>query len=1070
MNLSDSSSVGAFLGVSSGFSSWFIRRPVGTTLLAIAITLAGAICYFLLPVSPLPQVEFPAVSVGASLPGASPETMASAVAAPLERQFGLIAGITEMTSTSMLGQTSISLQFELDRDIDAAVRDVQAAINAARSRLPQDLPGTPSARKINNADSPTIILALTSPVHDRRRLQDAAATIIQPKLSQLSGVGQVVVSGGSAPAVRVSVNPMVLERYGLGLDDVRTCLQQANANRPKGLVEDAETAWTIATTDQLFTAAEYRRLIVASRSGGIVRLGDVATVDDSVEDIRVAGVYNGEPTILVIVYRQPMANIIATVDNVKAALPQLRRQIPAGMQIDVAMDRTTTIRASIADVQWTLLISVALVVLVVFLFLRDLRSTLIPSVAVPVSLVSTFSLMHLLGYSLDNLSLMALTIATGFVVDDAIVVVENIARHREAGMRPLEAAIHGAREIGFTVLSITVSLVAVFIPILLMGGLVGRLFREFAVTLSVAIGISMLVSLTLTPMMCAWLLRPAGAGRGQGADGTGAGHAGPEQGLVVRGYGRLLGIVLRHPRLTMAVNIATMALTVYLYAVIPKGFFPAQDTGRLTGTLDADQDSSFQSMSGLLTRFSRAILEDPAVAGVTGSTGGAAGSSPNTARIFVSLVPKEDRELSAADVIARLRKRLSSLAGGTLVMQPVQDLRIGSRPSSSQYQFTLRSDTLADLNAWVPRLQAALREVPEIADVRSDLQNRGAQAKIAIDRDAAARFGVTPRQIDDALYDAFGQRQVSIIHKPLSQYRVVMGLEAEFLEDPASLKLVHVPGRDGVPIPLETVCTHEEATTALLVNHTGQFPSATVSFNLAPGVALGEAVEAVERTTEDLAMPASIRGSFSGTARMFQDSLADQPFLILAAVVTVYLVLGILYESFVHPLTILSTIPSAGLGALVALLACGMELNVMSLIGIILLIGIVKKNAIMMIDFAIDARRTRGLTAAEAITEACLLRFRPITMTTLAALLGGLPLALGTGPGAELRWPLGVAIVGGLMASQLLTLFTTPIVYLYLDGLWRRAPTDRTSADTLLPPFSVDKPPSTAGLSTAGGR
>jgi len=1057
------------MNLSSSFSTWFIRRPVGTSLLGIAITLAGAICYFLLPVSPLPQVEFPSISVGAVLPGAGPETMASAVAAPLERQFGLIAGITEMTSTSMLGRTSISLQFELDRDIDAAVRDVQAAINAARSRLPQDLPGTPSARKINNADSPTIILALTSPMHDRRRLQDAAATIIQPKLSQLSGVGEVVVSGGAAPAVRVSVNPMVLERYGLGLDDVRICLQQANANRPKGMVEDAEKAWTIATTDQLFAASEYRRLIVVSRPGGIVRLGDVATVEDSVEDIRVAGVFNGEPTVLVIVYRQPMANIIATVDNVKAALPQLRRQIPAGMQMDIAMDRTTTIRASIDDVQFTLLISVALVVIVVFLFLRDLRSTLIPSVAVPVSLVSTFSVMYLLGYSLDNLSLMALTIATGFVVDDAIVVVENIARHREAGMRPLEAAIHGAREIGFTVLSITVSLVAVFIPILLMGGLVGRLFREFAVTLSVAIGVSMLVSLTLTPMMCAWLLRPAGQRHGHAADG--AGHAEPAQGLVVRGYGRILGLVLRHPRLTMAVNVATMALTVYLYVVIPKGFFPAQDTGRLTGTLDADQDSSFQSMRALLTRFSRAILEDPAVAGVTGSTGGAAGSSPNTARIFVSLVPQEERGLSAADVIARLRKSLGPLAGGTLVMQPVQDLRIGSRPSSSQYQFTLRSDTLADLNAWVPRLQAALRELPQIADIRSDLQNRGAQAKISIDRDAAARFGVTPRQIDDALYDAFGQRQVSIIHKPLSQYRVVMGLEPEFLEDPASLELIHVPGRDGTPIPLEAVCTHEEATTALLVNHTGQFPSATVSFNLAPGVALGEAVEAVERTAEELGMPAGIRGSFSGTARMFQDSLADQPLLILAAVVTVYLVLGILYESFVHPLTILSTIPSAGLGALVALLLCGMELNVMSLIGIILLIGIVKKNAIMMIDFAIDARRTRGLSATEAITEACLLRFRPITMTTLAALLGGLPLALGTGPGAELRWPLGVAIVGGLMASQVLTLFTTPIVYLYLDGLWGQDAGERSAAGP--PPLPLPAGISgqrMAAAATAGGR
>jgi len=1015
-------------------SGWFIHRPVGTTLLSIAVTLAGAICYFLLPVSSLPQVEYPSVSVSAALPGASPETMASAVAAPLERQFGLIAGITEMTSMSMLGQTSVSLQFDLDRDIDGAVRDVQAAINAAGGRLPQELPGAPTARKINSGDSPVMILAITSPVHDRASLQDAAATIVQPKLSQVSGVGQVVVSGGSAPAVRVSVNPMVLERYGLGLDDVRTCLQQANANRPKGVIDDADRAWEIATTDQLFDAAEYRQLVVAARDGAVVRLGDVATVENAVEDVRVAGVYNGEPTILVIVYRQPAANMIETVDNVRALLPQLRRQIPAGMQLDAAMDRTTTIRASIADVQHTLLLSVALVVLVVYLFLRDVRATLIPSVAVPVSLVATFAVMHLLGYSLDNLSLMALTIATGFVVDDAIVVLENIARHREAGMRPLAAALLGAREIGFTVLSISVSLVAVFIPILLMGGIVGRLFREFAVTLSVAIGISMVVSLTTTPMMCAWLLRPA---RNDGR------HAAAGGGLVTRVYGWLLRIVLRHPRTTMAVNLATMALTVYLYVIIPKGFFPAQDTGRLTGTLDADQDSSFQSMSGLLTRFSRALVEDPAVVGVTGSTGGAAGGSPNTARIFISLTPREERGLSAAEVIARLRKSLSSIPGGTLVMQPVQDLRIGSRPSSSQYQYTIRSDTLADLNLWAPRLQAAFRELPQLADVRSDLQTRGLQARISIDRDAAARFGVTPQQIDEALYDAFGQRQVSIIYRSLGQYRVVMGLEPEFLEGPESLKLLHVPGRDGTPIPLESLCTHDAATTALLVNHTGQFPSATVSFNLAAGVSLGEAVDAVERTAADLGMPATVRGSFSGTARMFQASLAGQPLLILAAVVAVYIVLGILYESFIHPLTILSTLPSAGLGALLALLACGMELNVMSLIGIILLIGIVKKNAIMMIDFAIEAERSRGLAPAEAIVEACLLRFRPITMTTLAALLGGLPLALGTGPGAELRWPLGVAIVGGLAASQLLTLFTTPVVYLCLDAVW---PASRVAA------------------------
>lgn len=1013
------------------FTEWFIRRPVGTSLLAIAVTLAGGICYFLLPVSPLPQVEYPTVSVTSSLPGASPETMASAVATPLERQFGLIAGITEMTSSSGLGQASVTMQFDLNRDIDAAVRDVQAGINAAGSRLPADLPGTPNAYKVNPADSPVMILVMTSPLHDRAQLQDTAVSIVQTKLSQVKGVGQVIVSGGSPPAVRVSVNPTVLERFGIGLESVRLAVQNANANRPKGLIDDGISTWSITTTDQLFRAAEYREIIVAYRRGAPIRLGDVATVTDSLQDLRVAGVYNGQPTILVIVYRQPTANIIRTVDSVMALLPQVRAQIPAGMELAMPMDRTAAIRASIADVQHTLLLSVGLVVLVVFFFLRNLRATLVPAVAVPVSLVSTFAAMHFLGYSLDNLSLMALTIATGFVVDDAIVVLENIERYRGAGMKPMDAAIVGAREIGFTVLSISVSLVAVFIPILGMGGIVGRLFREFAVTLSVAIGVSMVVSLTLTPMMCAWLLRPASAGpRGLADRAT--------QWLlsaITEWYGRALAVVMRHQRLAMAVNLMTMLLTVYLYVIVPKGFFPQQDNGRVMGMLDADQDTSFQTMSRLLTTFSTAIHEDPAVAGVTGSTGAASGGSPNTARMFITLKPKAERGIDADQVVDRLRRSLAPLGGASLIMQPVQDLRIGGRMSSSQYQYTLRADTLAGLNEWGPKLLTAMRALPDVVDVRSDQQNRGLQAVLTIDREEAARFGVTPEQIDDALYDAFGQRYVSIMYRPRGQYRVVLGLESEYLQGPEALAFMRVTGRDGRQIPLDSLCTLTRTSAPLFINHTGQFPSATVSFNLAPGVSLGAAVAAVERVVEELAMPATVQGRFSGTAEMFRSSLVDQPLLILAAIVTVYIVLGILYESVVHPLTIISTIPSAGLGALVALIWCGSELNVMSLIGIILLIGIVKKNAIMMIDFALDAERTRGLSAADAIVEACILRFRPITMTTLAALLGGLPLALGTGPGAELRWPLGIAIVGGLIVSQCLTLFTTPVVYLYLDGL-----------------------------------
>jgi multidrug efflux pump len=1010
-------------------SAPFIRRPVATTLLTIAVALTGAIAYRFLPVSPLPQVDFPTIRVQARLPGASPETMASSVATPLERQFGRIAGITEMTSSSSIGSTSIVLQFDLNRNIDAAARDVQAAINAARGQLPTNLPSNPSYKKVNPADAPILMLALTSDLVERARMYDIASSVLQQKLSQVQGVGEVFVGGGALPAVRVDANPTVLNHYGLSLEDLRTALGSANANRPKGTLAGLTTTWSVGTTDQLLKAETYRPLLIRYQNGAPVRVGDVATVTDSVEDLRTGGLANGKPAVLLIVYREPGANIIETVDGVLDLLPSLRASFPPSIQLSVMLNATTTIRASVRDIEMTLLISLTLVVLVVFIFLRSLRSTLIPAVAVPVSLIGTFGGMYLLGYSLDNLSLMALTIATGFVVDDAIVVIENVSRHLEEGLAPLQAALRGAKEIGFTVVSISVSLVAVFIPILLMGGIIGRLFREFAVTLTMAIVISMVVSLTTTPMMCAALLRS------RNQEKHGRVYTANERlfDWILRRYETSLGWVLRHQPLVLLVTLLTMGATGYIYVKIPKGFFPQQDTGRINGSIQGDQDVSFQEMRGRITQLAKLVVEDPAVDSVMAFNGGGLGRPLNTGNMFMTLKPLAERNIRADQVIGRLRAKLARIPAVTLYMQPVQDLRVGGRSSNAQYQYTLQSDSVQDLLVWGPRMLAKLRTVSGLLDVNSDQQNKGLQAGLVIDRATAARLGITAAMIDNTLYDAFGQRQVSTMYTQLNQYHVVLEVEPTFWQNPEGLKHIYVKTPSGGQVPLATFAHYEPSTSPLVVNHQGQFPAVTLSFNLRPGLALGDAVDAVEQAAREIGLPASIHGSFQGTAQAFQSSLATEPLLIAAALATVYIVLGVLYESTIHPVTILSTLPSAGLGALLALLLCRTDLSVIALIGIILLIGIVKKNAIMMIDFALEAERNQGKNPRDAIYQACLLRFRPIMMTTLAALLGGLPLALGTGVGSELRRPLGIAIVGGLIVSQMLTLYTTPVIYIYLD-------------------------------------
>ena len=1059
----------------------FIARPVATTLLTIGIALAGIVAFFLLPVASMPQIDSPTISVQASMPGASPEIMATSVATPLERHLGQIADVTEMTSQSTIGNARITMQFGLDRDIDGAARDVQAAINAARADLPSSLKSNPTYRKVNPADAPIIILALTSDSLTQGQIYDAGSTVLAQKLSQVQGVGQVSINGSSLPAVRVEINPHALFQYSIGLEDVRAAIAAANANSPKGALEEQGNHFQLYTNDQAKHASDYHNLIVAYRNNAPVRLSDVAEIKDSVEDLRNQGMFNGKPSVLLMITKQPGTNVIETIDRIKGLLPELRASIPASIEVTVAVDRSVTIRASLRDVERTMLISTALVILVVFLFLRNTQAAIIPCIAVPVSLIGTFGAMYLMNYSLDNLSLMAMTIATGFVVDDAIVVLENVTRHIEGGMPRVKAAMLGAKEVGFTVLSMSLSLIAVFTPILLMGGIVGRLFREFAVTLSISILVSLVVSLTVTPMLCSrWL-----------GKGTHHSHAASKSLMtriydaseyfftrLQRTYDLALMKALRHKRIVMLILAATVALNVYLFIHVPKGFFPQQDTGLLMGGVQGDQDISFQAMKKKMTEFVSIIQKDPAVATVTAFTGG---GSTNSGFVFMALKPLSERGVSADDVINRLRKPLSQVAGASLFLQVRQDISTGGRIGTAQYQYTLQSDSLADLRLWAPKLVEALKHDNTLSDVNSDQMDAGYETDVVIDRDQAAKLGLNATQIDNTLYDAFGQRQVSVIYNPLNQYHVVMEVAPQYWQNPDSLKDIFISTSGGRPsgtaatstvlgaealnastnalaasghssastgtaisttaetmIPLSAIASLSASATPLQINHQGHFAATTISFNLPPGKSLGDATTVIETAMRTIGASANVHGSFQGTAQVFQQSLQNEPILILAALLAVYIVLGILYESLIHPLTILSTLPSAGVGAVVALMICHVDFSVMSMIGVILLIGIVKKNAIMMIDFAIETQRTENVTPHQAIYRACLLRFRPIMMTTMAALFGALPLAIGFGEGAELRRPLGISIVGGLLISQLLTLFTTPVIYLYLDrfGQW----------------------------------